>query len=278
MNCRSLLLIALIFSFAACKDKTEEQTTDNTTTQTPPTPFLSYTLVKQYPHDVTSFTEGLLIHEGKLYESTGAPEEMPQTRSLFGVVDMATGKINVKAEIDRSKYFGEGITFLNGKVYMLTWQTKVGFVFDAKTFKQIGTFTIPAREGWGMTTDGTHLIMSDGSNTITYFDPNTYATVKTLSVTDNGLAVMNLNELEYVNGFIYANVYTTNIIVKIDAKTGNVAGKLDLNSLAGSAMAANPESLEMNGIAYDSTKDNFYITGKFWPQIFEIKLGESVTQ
>ena len=126
-------------------------------------PSINYKYVKSYPHDTTSFTEGFVMYDGKLYESTGATNDLPQTRSLFGQVDLSTGKININVEIDRQKYFGEGIAFLAGKVYQLTYKSKVGFIYDANTFKQIREFKIPTKEGWGLTTNGKELIMSDGT-------------------------------------------------------------------------------------------------------------------
>jgi len=141
-------------------------------------PIIEYKLIKSYPHDTTSFTEGFLVSDGKLYESSGAPQNLPQTKSLFGIVDLATGKIDKKVELDKTKYFGEGITILNAKVYQLTYETKIGFVYDAITFKKIGEFTFPGKEGWGLTTDGTNLIMSDGTFEITYLDPIHFGQLK----------------------------------------------------------------------------------------------------
>jgi glutaminyl-peptide cyclotransferase len=233
-------------------------------------PLINYTLQKTYPHDTTSYTEGLLVHDGLLYESTGADKDFPQTQSLFGTVDLTTGRITPKAELDRNKYFGEGITFLNNKVYQLTYLSKVGFIYDAKSFNPIGEFSFPSQEGWGLTNDGHSLIMSDGSHILTYLDPFSFQVQKTLLVSDNNGPVQLLNELEYINGFIYANVYTTNYIVKIDTSTGAVIGRLDLTSLAQDANLKHPGSLEMNGIAYNPANDSFYVTGKMWPHIYEI--------
>ncbi len=233
-------------------------------------PSINYKYIKSYPHDTTSFTEGLLIHDGKLYESTGATNDLPQTRSLFGHVDLSTGKIIIKVEIDRQKYFGEGITFLAGKVYQLTYKSKIGFIYDAKTFKQIGEFTIPTKEDWGLTTNGKELIMSDGTNMLTYLDSSNLSIVKILPVTENGTATNNLNELEYFNDNIYANLWTSNTILKIDPNNGAIIGKLDLTSFASEARSIYPGSLEMNGIAYDSLSDKVFVTGKLWPKIYEI--------
>ena len=244
---------------------------ENTSTTKATTPVIDYVLVNSYPHDTTSFTEGFLVHNEQIYESTGASADLPQTRSLFGTVDLTTGKIDRKVEIDRAKYFGEGIAFLNGKIFQLTYKTKVGFIYDATTYKKLCEFTFPSKEGWGLTTDGTNLIMTDGTNILTYLDPNTLGVIKTISVSENGYSTDNLNEMEYINGYIYANIWTTNTIVKINPSDGKIVGKLDLTSLANEAKNIYPGSLEMNGVAYDSIKDRILVTGKLWPKIYEIK-------
>jgi glutamine cyclotransferase len=174
-------------------------------------------------------------------------------------------------ELNRQKYFGEGISFLNGKVYQLTYKSKIGFVYDAKTFKKIGDFAFASKEGWGMTTDGTSLIMSDGTSLITYLQPGGFKIIKSITVSDENGPVANVNELEFIKGFIYANIYDTNNMIKIDTATGKVVGKLDLSSLANEAKVKYPASLEMNGIAYDSTIGKVYVTGKMWPYIFQIE-------
>lgn len=249
-----------------------DNNTNNNTTTDKPIPTIDFENTTSYPHDTTAFTEGFLIHDGKLFESTGATKELTQTKSLFGIVDLNTGRIDTKVELDREKYFGEGIAFLNGKVYQLTYQTKVGFIYDATTFKKIKEFTFSNKEGWGMTTDGTHLIMSDGTNVLTYLDPESLKVVKTVFVTENGFVKNYLNELEFIKGFIYANIWTTNTIVKINPADGIIVGKLDLSSLASEAKSIYPGSLEMNGIAYDSIHDKMLVTGKLWPKIYEIKI------
>jgi glutamine cyclotransferase len=235
-----------------------------------PVSTINYEVTSIFSHDTTSFTEGLLIHNGKLYESTGCTAELPQTRSLFGEVDLKTGHINPRVEIDKTKYFGEGICFLNGKVYQLTYQTKVGFIYDAKSFKKISEFSFPSQEGWGMTTDSINLIMSDGTNVLTYLDPNNLKVIKKLTVTSNE-AVLNINELEYIHGYIYANIYTTNDIIKIDPANGKVIGKLDLSSIESDQKNKYQRSLEMNGIAFNPSNNKVYITGKMWPNIYEIQ-------
>jgi glutamine cyclotransferase len=233
---------------------------------------IAYTITAAYPHDTTSFTEGLLMHNNKLYESTGAPEEMPQTSSLFGEVDLRTGKINVKASIDKKIYFGEGIVFLNNKIYQLTYINKIGFIYDAATFKQTGQFNIPSPQGWGFTTDSTYLIMSDGSDTLTYLDPEHLNTVKVLKITDENGPVKRLNELEFVKGSIYANVFGTDLIVKIDPATAKVIGRIDAADIARQQREKYEGALEMNGIAYDPVKDRLYITGKMWTEIYELQV------
>jgi glutamine cyclotransferase len=267
---RFFLTVAL---FASCTNndrQTGPSTMEGGADNLPPP--INFTVIQSLPHDTTSFTEGLLFHDGQLYESTGTePAFPPSRRSLFGVVDPKTGKIQTKAELDRSKYFGEGISFLGDKVYQLTWTSKVGFIYDSKTFARAGEFTIPLKEGWGMTTDGARLIMSDGSSNITYVDPVTFRPAKILGVTDNNGPVNNLNELELIHGYLYANRWETNYIVKIDTASGKVVGTIDLTSLADAARTSYPEAAEMNGIAYDAAADKIYITGKLWPFIYEIK-------
>jgi len=263
-----LLYILLILLFISCK---KEDTNLIANPKNNSSPVIDYEVSNYHPHDTTSFTEGFLFYKGDLYESTGAPEELPQTKSLFGIVDLHTGNIKTKVEIDKRKYFGEGITFLNNKVYQLTYKTKIGFIYDANSFKKIGDFVFPSDEGWGLSNDGKNLIMSDGTNTLTYLDPNDFKVVKKIIVTENNVSQQNLNELEFINGYIYANIYTTNLIVKIDPKNGNIVGKINLTSLKDEVKNLYPNSQETNGIAYDSISNKIYITGKLWPRIYEIK-------
>lgn len=265
------LLSLMIFVSCKTEKPKENNVVPSVTNNAPEIPQISFSVENQFPHDINSFTEGFLFHDGKLYESTGATENLPQTKSLFGEVDLKTGKIDVKAELDRNIYFGEGIAFLNGKVFQLTYKNQMGFIYDGKTFKNIGKFTYTNREGWGLTTDGKSLIMSDGTSYITYLDPTSFAVTKTLDVAENNYVVENINELEFIKGFIYANIWMTNIIVKIDPNTGDVVAKIDLNDLARQSKEKHPGSLEMNGIAYDSISNKIVVTGKMWPTIYEIK-------
>lgn len=271
---RALSFLIILGFLASCNNSDRQNTStgegEKVVDNTPPV--INYSVVQVLPHDTASFTEGLLVHDGHIYESTGTEPNMPESRrSLFGIVDPKTGKIAPKAELDRNKYFGEGIAFLKDKVYQLTWTTKVGFIYDAQTFKKTGEFNIPVKEGWGMTTDGTNLIMSDGSSNISYVDPASFRLVKVVGVTDNNGPVSNINELELINGFLYANQWQTNYILKIDPSSGKVVGKLDLTSLVNEARNKYGSSDTLNGIAYDPSTGKIYVTGKLWPNIYEIK-------
>jgi len=236
----------------------------------PATPVINYAVTTYFPHDTALYTEGLLIHDGQLFESTGSPEDLPQTRSVIGIIDLSSGKMDKKIEIDRSKYFGEGIVILRDKLYQLTYTNQVGFIYDVKTFKKIGQFTFANKQGWSLTTNGKELIMDDGTDKLTFLDTGSLKPIKILAVTENGVPVDKLNELEFIKGFIYANIWLTNFIVKIDPATGKVVGRLDLSSLGFEAKNKYPNADVLNGIAYDSAKDKIYVTGKFWPNIYEI--------
>ncbi len=271
---RSLFFLLFLSLLASCNNSSSNDTpaaeTGKTADNSPAV--IDYNVMQTLPHDTSSFTEGFLFHDGLLYESTGTEPEMPLSRrSLFGTVDLKTGKITPKVELDRNKYFGEGIVFLDGKVYQLTYTTKVGFIYDAKTFKKLGEFTIPSKEGWGMTTDGVHLIMSDGTSNISYLDPKTFRLVRVLGVTDNNGPDSDINELELIKGFLYANQWLTNYILKIDTASGKVVGRLNLDGLMADAKNKNPDVEVLNGIAYDSTTGKVYVTGKLWPNIYEIR-------
>ncbi|MBL7856104.1 MAG: glutaminyl-peptide cyclotransferase [Cyclobacteriaceae bacterium] len=233
---------------------------------------IAYTVRDAWPHDTQSFTQGLLIHQGKLYESTG------EKNSWIGIVDIATGKPDKKVTLDK-KYFGEGITILNNKVYQLTWKNNTGFIYDLYSFTKLGEFPLSfAKEGWGLTNNDEHLIMSDGTEKIYYLDTLSLKPVKTLRIRDERGYATNLNELEYVNGFIFANIWQTNTIVKIDPGTSRVVGRLDLTSLAEKAEKINPSIDVMNGIAWHPGTESFLVTGKYWPVIYVLKLQEKQTQ
>ena len=267
----SLLLGILLISLTGCrKDKQEPEPDDSKI------PVIDHSLISSYPHDTNSFTEGLLIYNDSLFESTGSLLSLPQSRSVFGPVDLATGLINVRVELDKEKYFGEGITYLDGKFYQLTYKNRIGFIYDAATYKNIGQFTFLSDEGWGLTTDGESLIMSDGSDKLVYIDPQTFLVWKILSVTEKGTAKSLLNELEFILGYIYANVWLSNAIVKIDPSSGKVTGRIDLTDLMDEASSIYPGSRELNGIAWDPISGNILITGKCWPKIYEIRLTDQL--
>ena len=232
---------------------------------------INFKVIRTYPHDTESFTEGFLFYNNQLFESTGSPEEFPKTRSVFGIVDLNTGKIDIKVELDRNSYFGEGIVILEGKIFQVTYKNQIGFIYDLKSYKKIGSFKYSNKEGWGLTSDGKNIIMSDGTNIITYLEPDSLKVVKTLNVTFSGSPALDMNELEFINGYLYANIWTTNNIAKIDPKTGIIVGIIDLSSLYYEARKSYPMSESTNGIAYDSSKDRIFVTGKFWPTIYQIK-------
>jgi Glutamine cyclotransferase len=265
-----LISIFSIILLNSCSDSSTNPGSE-TSESTPATPVINYAVTHYFAHDTSLFTEGFLFHDGHLFESTGSPEELPQTKSTIGISDLTTGKFDPKIEIDKSKYFGEGIVFLNNKLYQLTYKNQAGFIYDAKSFKEIGQFKYSNTEGWSLTTDGTNLIMSDGTSSLTYLDPIKLTPVKALKVTENGYSIDKLNELEFIKGFIYANIWMSNLIVKIDPSNGNVVGKIDLSSLTNEAKNFNPNADVLNGIAYDSTSGKVYVTGKMWANIYQIQ-------
>lgn len=264
------LSVALVLFGCGPEPKEEQPKTNVTEPIVESVPEIPFTLVTKHPHDVNAFTEGLLFYNGQLFESTGATQELPQTKSLFGSVDMKTGVINTKAELDKNIYFGEGIVVLKDKFYQVTYKNQQGFIYDAKSFKKLGQFNYANKEGWGLTTDGTSVIMSDGSEVLTYFNPDGMTVAKTLVVSNNGYIEEYLNELEYINGFIYANVWLKNYIVKINPENGKVVGTIDLSGIEGNAKTTNPQAKEMNGIAFDAATNKIYVTGKMWANIYEI--------
>jgi glutaminyl-peptide cyclotransferase len=257
------------FSSLSCNNS-ETNANNNVQASDQSPPNISYQIVNVFPHDTTSYTEGFLIHAGDLFEATGHTNSFPSSRSIFGVVNKVNGIIDKKVEIDKKKYFGEGIVFIKDRVYQLTDTTQIGFMYDSKTYKPIGSFNYDG-EGWGLTTNGSELLMSNGSSNIYYRDPITFKILKTLGVTDNNGPTQNLNELELIKGYIYANQWQTDYILKIDTSTGRVVGRLDLAPLKKEAVLKYFDAQETNGIAFDSVKNKIYVTGKMWPTIYEIK-------
>ena len=222
-------------------------------------------VVNEYDHDTRSYTQGLFFDGANLCESTGQFGE-----STFRIVDLQTGRALRKLDFGR-KYFVEGSTVLNGNLYILTWTSKVAFVYDAATLEYKKTFSYP-REGWGLTTDGRQLIASDGSSLL-YFMDEQFKVTKTLTVKLNGRAVNLLNELEYIDGKIWANVYTSDLILIIDPASGSVEATVDCTGLL-PARLRKPETDVLNGIAHDPATGKIYLTGKYWPKLSEIRLTE----
>jgi glutamine cyclotransferase len=229
------------------------------------TPVYRYKVVRSYPHDRQAYTQGLVYEDGVFYEGTGL-----KGRSSIRKVRVETGEVLQVRALD-PQYFGEGIVLWKDALIQLTWESGIGFVYDKATFQPRRTFTY-AGEGWGLTHDGRRLIMSDGSatGTLRFFDPETLRQTGTLVVRDETGPVDELNELEFVKGEIYANVYQTNRIARISPKTGRVTGWIDLTGLLDPRDAAGVDVL--NGIAYDAAQDRLFVTGKLWPRVFEIQL------
>ncbi|MBC7650666.1 MAG: glutaminyl-peptide cyclotransferase [Deinococcales bacterium] len=262
-----LLPFLIIVILNSCKDDAASTTEQGAMVVNNEPAIMSYTVTNVYPHDTTAFTEGLEWHDGALYESTGI-----LNKSKLAKVNLTTGKDIQKISFPE---FGEGITILNGKIYQLTYTEKKCFVYDAITLKKLQEFTYDG-EGWGMTNNGKQLIMNNGGDKLYYRDPETFKVMNIVSVTDNYGPVAKINELEWVNGIIYSNIWETNTIITINPESGKVIGKVDMTNLIAQYL---PELVEkaqiqgayLNGIAYDSTGKRFFITGKLWPKMFEVK-------
>jgi glutaminyl-peptide cyclotransferase len=224
-----------------------------------------YSVEKVFPHDVGAYTQGLFYHNGFLYEGTGQ-----EGRSSLRKAELETGKVIKKHDLS-SKFFGEGIALINDKVYQLTWTTKVGFTYDRETFRETGKFYYNT-EGWGLTTMGERLVMSDGTNKLYIIEPSTFATIATLEVYDNRSMVVNLNELEFINGEIWANIFMTELIARIDPASGKVTGYVDLRGLSDDSGRPGDGEDVLNGIAWDSATDRIFVTGKHWAKLFQIKV------
>lgn len=269
-----LTLVTCLVLSCSCNNNndTNNKIPDSTvSTIDPAPPVINYTVVKTYPHDTTSYTEGLFWLNNGLYESTGNYKQ-----SELRVNSLITGQPIKKIKLG-DEYFGEGISLINNKLYQLTYKEKKVFVYDPATFKKIKEFEWTTGEGWGMTHNDSELIISNGSSNLYYVDPETFKTKRIVGVTNNYGPVPAINELEYVKGVVYANVYETNTILKIDANTGKVLGTMDFTGILEKYGMPRPdefygEGSVLNGIAYDAAKSSFYITGKNWPTVFEIKL------
>lgn len=272
MKKKQHILLLLAWSSCILAGCNNSDSQDNDKANDPLQPVsISYSIVRSYPHDTASFTQGLELYKGNLYESTGNPENVPNNGAWIGKVNMTTGKADKKAVLP-ADYFGEGITILHEKIYRLTWQNQKAFVYNVKDFSPINEFFYQG-EGWGLTNDGRHLIMSNGSNIISYRDPLTFKEIRQISVHDHTGMKNNLNELEFINGSVFANVWQTNQIIKIDTASGNVTGIMDMTDLIRQdVLLSAPPTDVLNGIAWDSTSKKMYITGKKWPKLFEIRL------
>lgn len=247
---RSLCLAAAAVSLASCKES-------------PPEP-LAYQVISVRPHDPAAYTQGLQLSGARLFESTGHYGE-----STVREVDPTTGKVLRKRPLAK-QYFGEGLTLHDGEIWVLTWKEKTAFVFELETFKLLRSFPYEG-EGWGLTSDGKQLIMSDGSSTLKFMNPRDFSVVKSVEVKDGGRPLDNLNELEWIDGQVFANVYLTDRIVRISPASGKVTGSLDLGGLR--HQLPRPHRAEvLNGIAWDEKTGHLLVTGKFWPQLFELKI------
>lgn len=261
-----IILLTLLYSCNGSKEN--DPVTDPVFT---PAPQLNYNIVNIYPHDSSAYTQGLQLYNGKMYEGTGDYQN-----SSLRITDYKTGKVEKKHVMGSEKIFGEGITIFKGKIYQLTWQSHEVYVYDqGNVEKPIKTFNWPY-EGWGITNNGTDLIVSDGSANLYFVNADDFKVKSRITVSEDGVLQDALNELEFVNGFIYANVYQKDVILKIDPATGKVAGKLnlpaDLIEKNAPGFVPEPGDEVLNGIAYDSASKKFFITGKRWPKLFEVTI------
>lgn len=263
---KPFLYASLIILLTACTDEPKPPATVDVKPEGPKS--ISCSVVNTYPHDTSSFTEGLLVYKGSLYESTGE-----YGRSKLMKVDLKTGKPLMSIDLDK-KFFGEGIVIINDTIYQLTYQEKIGFMYSLKDFKKLGEFTFSSPEGWGMTTNGKEIIASDGSSNLYFYQPGTFRLLRSLSITEAGGLSFNINELEYIDGYIYANQWQAPYILKIDPVTGEIVGKADLTSIASAIKHNHPLADVLNGIAYDDSTKKIYITGKKWPELYEVQFSQ----
>lgn len=230
----------------------------------PPAPSVGVQVAGSLAHDTAAFTQGLVFHQGALYESTGQ-----YGRSSLRRLDPQTGEVQELVPVE-DEYFAEGLAALGDRLFQLTWQNKTGFIYDVGTLQRTGTFGYTG-EGWGLTTDGTSLILSDGTDQIRFLDPQTFGVTRTITVTDAGRYVINLNELEWVRGEIWANIWKEDRIARIDPQTGRVKGWVDISGLLPGGQQVSPEAVA-NGIAFDDATGTLWLTGKLWPTIFRVTI------
>jgi glutaminyl-peptide cyclotransferase len=260
----SLLALCAVY-MSSCNNTGPASDNSDDTSNSTNVPAISYSIAATYPHDTSLFTEGLEFYKGLLVESGGN-----WGKSKLVSYDLSSGKLAKEVKLD-SIYFGEGITVLNDSIYQLTYKEEVVHVYSAKDFKKIKQLSING-EGWGLTNDGKNIIASNGSSNLFFYEPGTFRLLKTELITENGNPVVNINELEYINGFIYANQYQYPYIIKIDPNSGQVIAKMDLTDLINKVKSQAPYINELNGIAYNPETKKFYVTGKYWPQIFELQI------
>ena len=251
-----LLFAALLLGASACKKNAADSAVAHAE--------YSYQVINAWPHDPQAFTQGLVYLDGQLLESTGL-----NGRSSLRRVELETGRVIKKVNLP-AQYFGEGLAVLRDRIYQLTWQHQKGFVYDLTTLSPLREFTYTG-EGWGLTTDGTSLILSDGTATLRFLDPETARVTRTLDVTLAGRPLPQLNELEFIDGEIVANIWQTSTIARIDPTTGRVVGMIDLAGIL-PASERRSDTDVLNGIAYDPATKRLFVTGKNWPRLFEIKL------
>jgi glutaminyl-peptide cyclotransferase len=259
-----ILVVAFFLTSSGCEAGANANLPVNKAPETAIVPTYSYQIINVWPHDPDAFTQGLEFHDGKLFESTGQ-----EGKSSLRSVDPETGRVLKKVDVP-SPFFAEGITLLNGKIYQLTWQHQLGFIYDSENFQKTGQFAYQG-EGWGLTNDGHSLILSDGTNRLRFLDPDSFKVTKTIAVVDGKTPINEINELEYVRGEIYANIWHSDKIVIISPQTGRVAGWIDLTGLLPPNDVHDDEAV-LNGIAYDEQTARLFVTGKLWPKLFEIKI------
>jgi len=252
MRLHSQLRVLLALLLCAAAAPAPAQTTD------------TYDVLQSYPHDTQAFTQGLIYLDGHLYESTGI-----RGQSSLRMEDLTTGSILKFHEVP-SDYFAEGLTNWGSTLIQLTWETHLALVYDRATFQQLRTFSYTG-EGWGLTQDGKSLILSDGTAQLRFLDPATFHELRRITVRDHGKPITQLNELEYIHGQVFANIWHSDRIARIDPATGRVASWIDLSGLLPKSERSNPEAV-LNGIAWDEQNQRLFVTGKLWPKIFEIKI------
>ncbi len=230
--------------------------------------FYTYDVIERYPHNTNAFTQGLVYADGYIYEGTGR-----YGQSSIKKIDMTTGQVIKQRALD-PQYFGEGITIFDGKLIQLTWTSQIGFVYDKNSFDLLESFHYPT-QGWGLTHNQDELIMSDGSNTLYYMDPHSYQITGQIQVTYNGDPVYRINELEYIQGMIYANVYQTDNIIQINPHSGAVTAWINMEGLVSSFLNSIDSEAVLNGIAYDEKEHRIFVTGKLWPTLFEVRFVEA---